>query len=676
MAVSISLSITQNSQSIANNTSSVTVKVTASWTGGSNNRVVNAQGVPQAKGWVKIDGTSYDFASTFNDGQTTTGSKVICTKTVTVDHNGDGTKTLACSASYTTGVSSGTVTASANKTLTTIPRKSTLSISGSTLGSAQTLTVTRKSNSFTHTIQVHCPGITDSIITVCNKSSSTSFTFTPPIEWSKRETASTTVNVAYVITTYNGSTNIGYATINKTVSIPASVKPSCSITVTDPMGWADSDKYGAYIKGQSKIKVVVTPTTSYGSAIASYKTTVNGLTYTGASFTTNILNTSGTLTIKATVTDKRGRTGTASVDVNVLDYELPRITSLAVRRCDADGTLNDQGESAQIEFDATISDPSLDRHYNSVVYTLEYKKSADTDYTLVDLIDYDDVFDITGATYVFSADSGSSYDIRLTAADDFGSYTKTTSVSTAYTIMHWKASGRGMSIGKVSELDDVFDIGMQTRLLGGLLYPVLEPETELNDVRTPGFYVGENVSSYNYSNCPITAGTFIFEVLSGGINGQVLQRLTRCDKLKPLVFQRWWYGGKWGVWHWAGSDEVLLYENASGTDDTVQLRLNNDPNNDYVNASHFRYLEIYFTDNNGRGSGYVKVWNPDDRTIDLHLTEASSTIYSRQTAYTIEGYQLIPDLTTASYYRITAAGAVNTSIGTNYIKIIRVVGRP
>lgn len=544
MAVSISLSITQNSQSIANNTSSVTVKVTASWTGGSNNRVINAQGVPQAKGWVKIDGTSYDFASTFNDGQTTTGSKVICTKTVTVDHNGDGTKTVACSASYTTGVSSGTVTASANKILTTIPRKSTLSISGSTLGTAQTLTVTRKSTSFTHTIQVYCAGTTDTK-TVCNKSSSTSFTFTPPIEWSKYETAGTSLSVVYVITTYNGNESVGYNTINKACSIPASVKPSCSITVTDPMGWANSDKYGAYIKGQSKIKVVVTPTISYGSAIASYKTTVNGLTYTGASFTTNILNTSGTLTITATVTDKRGRTGTASVDVNVLDYELPRITSLAVRRCDADGTLNDQGESAQIEFDATISDPSLDRHYNSVVYTLEYKKSADTDYTIVDLIDYDDAFDITGATYVFSADSGSSYDIRLTAADDFGSYTKTTSVSTAYTIMHWKASGRGMSIGKVSELDDVFDINMQTRLLGGLLYPVIEPGTDLNDVLTPGFYVGENVSDYNYGNCPITSGTFTLEVLSGGDYGQTLQRLTRCHKTAPQVYERWYYTNDW-----------------------------------------------------------------------------------------------------------------------------------
>lgn len=676
MAVSIKIAITQNSQSVNDNTSNVTVKLTASWTGGSNNRVVNAQGVPQANGSVTINGDPYTFAKTFNDNQTTTGSKEIFSKTLDIPHNSDGTKTLTCSAWYETGVSSGMVRDTEDKTLTTIPRASELTIPAPTLNTKQTLTVKRKSDKFTHTVKVSC-GSTASTITVCTKSSDTSLEFTPPIEWAEYNTTGTTVRIVYSIATYNGNTLVATAKqYTVTGTIPSSVKPSCSITVTDPMGWADTDKYGAYIKGQSKIKVVVTPTTSYGSAIASYKTTVNGSTYTGASFTTNILNTSGTLTITATVTDKRGRTGTASVDVDVLDYELPRITSLAVRRCDADGTLNDQGESAQIEFDADISDPSLDRHYNSVAYTLEYKKSADTDYTLVDLVDYDDVFDITGAIYVFPAESGSSYDIRLTATDDFGSYTKTTRVSTTYTIMHWKTSGRGMAIGKVSELEDVFDVNMQTRLLGGLLYVELEPETDLNEIRTPGFYVGENVSSYNYSNCPITAGTFIFEVLSGGINGQVLQRLTRCDKLKPLVFQRWWYGDEWGVWHGAGSDEVLLYENTSGTDDTVQLRLNNDPNNDYVNASHFRYLEIYFTDNNGRGSGYVKVWNPDDRTIDLHLTEASSTIYSRQTAYTIEGYQLVPDLTTASYYRITSAGVVNTSIGTNYIKIIRVVGRP
>ena len=119
MAVKLSLSCTQNSQSVANNTSNVTVKATASWTWGSWNEY-------KKPGYVIIDGTKYSFTSNFNPNATTTGSQVIFTKTVDVKHNADGSKTLAYSGSYTTGVSSGTITASGSKVLTTIPRQANL----------------------------------------------------------------------------------------------------------------------------------------------------------------------------------------------------------------------------------------------------------------------------------------------------------------------------------------------------------------------------------------------------------------------------------------------------------------------------------------------------------------------------------------------------------------------
>lgn len=669
MAVSIKIAITQNSQSVNDNTSNVTVKVTASWTGGSNNRVVNAQGVPQANGSVTINGDPYTFAKTFNDNQTTTGSKEIFSKTLDIPHNSDGTKTLTCSAWYETGVSSGRVRDTEDKTLTTIPRASELTIPTPTLNTKQTLTVKRKSDKFTHTVKVSC-GSTASTITVCTKSSDTSLEFTPPIEWAEYNTTGTTVRIVYSIATYNGNTLVATAKqYTVTGTIPSSVKPSCSITVTDPTGYASI--YGGYIKSQSKFAITVTPTLAYGSPIESYQILANGVTYSSETATTGVVKSYGSQILTARVWDKRGRIGTASVTVNVLDYFPPVISSLAVRRCNEDGTLNDQGEWVQTTFDATICD--LDGK-NAGGYIIEYKKSSETAYEGKDEFYPGDVFNVEDATYRFPADSGSSYDVRVTAFDEFGSYIKTTSASTAYTIMHWKASGRGMSIGKVSELDDVFDVGMQTRLLGGLLYPVLEPETDLNDVRTPNFYVGENLSHYNYANCPISAGTFSLEVLSTGINGQVIQRLTRCDKIKPVIFQRHFHSGSWGNWYWAGTDEVLLYENSSGSTGVITMTLNND--GDETSASHFRYLEIYFTDNNGKGGGYVKVWNPNGKTISLQITEPSSSIYSRQTFYTISGQTITPNVETASYYRITSAGAVNTSIGTNYIKIIRVVGRP
>lgn len=544
MAVSISIAIAQNSQSITNNTSNVTVTVTAKWTSGTYNKVTDASGTPQAKGTVTIDGTSYNFASTFNDNRTTTGSKTICTKTVNVAHGSDGTKTLACSASYNTYTdSSGTVKASASKTLTTIPRKSTLSVSNGTLGTKQTLTVTRQSTSFTHTITATC-GTAGT--TVCTKTSSTSISFIPPISWASQNTTGTTVTVKYTIKTYNGDTSIGSNTYTKTCSIPASVKPSCTISVSDPTGAASL--HGGYVKALSKLKITITPTTAYGSAIKSYSTTVFGATYKTATFTTGVISTYGTLTFKSTVTDARGRSGSATATVEILDYSPPSISSLTVHRCNEAGTANDQGEYVKAMFSARVI--SINDN-NLPTYSIEYKKTTDSTYPDPVVLDCYGAYEVTDYEYIFPADTGSSYDVRLCVDDGIvDPVYATASASTGYTIMHWPADKRGMAIGKVYELkqDDVLDIGLMTQLRGGLLYPTLEPETNLDNVRTPGFYVGENVSTYDYGNCPLTSGTFTLEVLSGGSNGQIWHRLTLCDKKISTTYERFYYGSAWGDW--------------------------------------------------------------------------------------------------------------------------------
>lgn len=543
MAVSISLSITQNSQNITNNTSNVTVKVTASWTGGSYNKLVNAAGVAQAKGWVKIDGTSYDFDSTFNDNETKTGSKVVCTKTVNVAHASDGKKTLNCSASYSTGVASGTVTASASKVLTTIPRKSTLSASNGTLGTQQTLKVTRQADSFTHTITYKCGTATG---TICTKSSSTSINWTPPMDLAKQNTSGTSVSITFTITTYSGSTSVGSNTKTISCSIPADVKPTCTIEVTDPTGIYDN--YNAYVEGLSKFKVVVTPTMAYNSAISAYKTTANGKTYTGSSFTTGVLTSSGSLKVSATVTDKRGRSGSDEETITVLPYSKPSIVKLSVRRCNSDGSANEEGEYVQVTFSATVS--SINGN-NTATYILKYKRSTEDTFTEVELTDYTGKFNVADGNYIFPADTGSSYNIELDVIDSHNTdkpTARSTTASTAYVLMHWNTAGDAMGIGKVAEMTGVLDVGMQTRLYGGLVYPVLEEQTDLNDIRTPNMYVGENTSTSEYGNCPLTSGTFTLEVISSGTNGQVLQRITKCDKYAPCVYERVYYTNAWGPW--------------------------------------------------------------------------------------------------------------------------------
>lgn len=497
MAVSISIAITQNSQSVANNTSSVTVKVNAKWTYGSFNRTAKS-------GWLKIDGTQYTFTSTFNESQSTSGSETIFTKTVNVSHAADGTKNLSCSASFTSGVSSGTVTASASKILTTIPRKSGLSAGNGTLGTAQTLTVDRKSTSFTHTITYKCGTASGTIV---SKSSSTSISFTPPLSLASQNTAGTSVSVTFTITTYNGSTSIGSNTKTISCAIPASVKPSCTLTVTDAMGYDAT--YGNPIKGLSKFKVVVTPTLAYGSAIASYSVTANGTKYTAASFTTGVISSSGTVSIAATVKDKRGRSGSATVSKTVLNYTEPIVIKLNVRRCNEDGTTNEQGEFVKATFTATVT--ALNNK-NKATYTLKYKKSTETTFTEVGLDAYANTYSVTDGTYIFPADSGSSYNVELDVTDNFATTKRATTASTGFTLMHFGADGRSMGIGKLAEVANTLDVGLNTRFLGAVSgnvlglnrLPEIPADSDLNDYMATGSYaVYKNANAATIANIPV-----------------------------------------------------------------------------------------------------------------------------------------------------------------------------
>ena len=75
MAVKLSISKKLNGQSAATNKSNITVSVIAQWSGGSYNTL-------QKPGTLTIDGVPYDFTSSFNEKQTSSGTKTLFTKTV------------------------------------------------------------------------------------------------------------------------------------------------------------------------------------------------------------------------------------------------------------------------------------------------------------------------------------------------------------------------------------------------------------------------------------------------------------------------------------------------------------------------------------------------------------------------------------------------------------------
>lgn len=504
MAVSIVIDITQNSQNIANNTSNVTVKVNAKWTYGSYNKL-------EKSGYCIINGTKYTFTSPFNTGQTTSGSCNLFTKTLNIEHGSDGKKTLSVSASYTSGVSSGTVSASASKTLTTIPRKSSLTVANGTLGTAQTLTITELASSMVHKLTYKCGSVSGYILGSSSATSTAlSTSWTPPLSLASQNTTGTSVSITFTLYTYNGSTLIGSNTYTKTFSIPSSVKPSCSVAVSDPTGYAT--EYGAYIKGLSKLKVVVTATKSYDSAIDSYSVSANGSKYTAASFTTGVLVSSGSILVSATVKDKRGRTSdVAKATVSALNYTQPVIDKLTVKRCNADGTENNKGEYVQVTFGATVT--SLNNK-NTAKYTLKYKKTTedDTAFSEIPMSNYNNVYSVVDATYIFPADSGSSYNVEFWVEDNFKAEKSSTTTSTAFTLMHWHPDGTGMAVGKIVEEPNLFDVGLPSRfnepvwgnVVGLNKLPEIPANSDFNDYMQIGCWaVYRNDTASTIANIPV-----------------------------------------------------------------------------------------------------------------------------------------------------------------------------
>ena len=439
MASYLTIGITQNSQSIPNNTSNVTVTVSiyseASWS------------EYQKPGYCTIDGTRYDFTSSFKKGTTTK----IFEKTVNVSHNTDGTKTLSVYASFSTKLSIGTLTKSASKVLTTIPRATqpTLSSSSVDLGSGVTITMNRASSAFTHTLTYSFGSVTGTI----GSSLGTSKTWTPALDLAAQIPNATSGTVVITCKTYNGSTLIGTKTVNLTINVPSTVKPTISgIAISDTVS-IDSqtlvEKYGAYIQNKSIPKATINASASY-STIKQYKVTYQGTSLLSNTneVTIGLLTQTGSVTIAVEVTDGRGRTASSEITITSLTYNSPSVSATVIR-CNQDGTANDDGAYMKVTCKTTITALN-DINSKSVVLT--YKRKSETSWTTAKtwtayLID---------EAVIISADADSSYDIKLTATDDFSGSdpaTFTTEIGTTEAIMDFKSDGKGMAIGKASERD-------------------------------------------------------------------------------------------------------------------------------------------------------------------------------------------------------------------------------
>lgn len=489
----VDTTITTVSQDITNNRTLVNIKVALRSTSTSS---YDSYGTGSLT--VYLDGSVVGSASgaTLNFNFASYTVKDLLSFDVWVPHNADGTKTALFRTyiNYPSGKPHGYSDANGYVTLATIPRASTPTLSASAVeyGQSVTINTNRLVSSFTHTIRVNWNGTTETIATGVTDA----YTWTVPMEYISRiPNAASTFGTIY-LDTYNGSSLIGTKTVTLTTNVPASVVPTISSAVISEAVEGLVEQFLAFVQNKSKLKIVTTAAGVYGSTISQVKNTVQSIAYTGGDITTEILTASGTVAVETEVTDTRGRKATLMQNVTVIAYTPPQILAFSAYRSDDLGAAQDEGTNANISINFGIA-PVGDRNIKN--YLIEYKTAASSTWTEL----------TSGSVYTYNSGYISSavfspdytYDLRLTLTDYFTSVSATYQLPTAYTLMDFRHTGRGLSIGKVSE-QDIFECVLPAEFSivqgAGQRKALYSPQNDCNDNVAEWVLGGGGGASANY----------------------------------------------------------------------------------------------------------------------------------------------------------------------------------
>lgn len=448
----------QNSQNVTSNTSNVTVKLYVQRNdgyAGSSWRAHNDCTIS-----LTVAGVRRYYTTTANID--TRNSKVVELASWTGDlsHNADGTLTMSMDGSFTFPDKSslgGTWAISTSTALTTIPRATTpvLSADSVDMGSDVTITLSRASSNFTHDLWYRVSGGSWAIFA---KDIATSYTWTVP-DFGEYIPNSTSLQVEVDVETFNGSTKIGEKSVWMTATIPASYVPTISSVSISEATDGIAAKFAAFVQNKSKLAVAIAASGSHGSTIARYETYLQSVAYREASFTSTVIAASGTIGVVTTVTDSRGRTTQVSNPVTLLEYAPPKINSFSAWRIDTSGGPSDEGTRLAMAMNFAISSVG---GKNDRTYNFKYRKSTDTDFTSFGSgtanWEYNDTQYFTVAPEI-SVDYA--YIVRLEIADYFQTVSYDVQIPTAFTLIDFRSTGKGMAIGKVSEKDE-FEVALPT----------------------------------------------------------------------------------------------------------------------------------------------------------------------------------------------------------------------
>lgn len=487
--VKYNITVNVNSQSITNNTSNVSVTVRFWRT----NTGYSTYGTGTV--YAGIAGTSYSQGVVPSQAITNSGIDLF-SRTMTINHNTDGTKTIWVSAYISHNAPLTSSDQGFNVTLPTIPRASSVSGGSGNIGSSTTINISRASSSFTHVLYWQ-QGTSGWNWIASNVG--TSYSWTIPTSFYARIPNANSGTGTIWCETYSGSTYIG----NSSTSFTFKVTNSNPVFTASQLTYKDSDTAIAAItqnnqlivRNQSNLQATFTAATAQNSAtISQYQVTFNGATQNFTSATTvnyGKVNLSQNATIQVKVVDSRGNSVTVSKTVTILDW-IPPITNATAAR------VNNFEKQTNLLANVQISSV---QEINAL-QTLKYrtKKTSDTDWNA--WVDFQNNIGTQ-----LNLDNLFAWDVQVEAKDKFGTTTQDLLVTKGMPIAFFDTKKLSVGINCLPEKTNSLEVNGKT--LFDMIYPIGSIYLSVSSVNPTAVFPGTTWVTWGTGKHPVGVDTSV-----------------------------------------------------------------------------------------------------------------------------------------------------------------------
>ena len=390
-------------------------------------------------------------------------------KAVTVGHKADGSQTVTLTGEWVSNANSSwtpeRLTVSGSVTLETIPRASVPTAEAYTveLGKSVKIYTNRKSSAYYHRIGVKFGSYSHWGKSVFDDDIAQSwFLFTPPISLAAQIPDAAAGECTIYLRTYsdaNATKQVGDTQeITLTLVVPDSMAPDVSA------GWCRATAYNAgtkaeklsvLLQGISRAQVTFDDSKiacKQGAAIKRRSITCQGESVSAAPYRTGVLL-SGAVQVLCTVEDSRGFTTSEQITLQAYEYTQPRLTDIAIYRCDGNGAAMSAGTHiwAQAKMGFTAAGGTI---------TCELKAywklgTAASWGQAVAMEDHTGQI-ITGVTDILTTKT---YRVKLEATDTLGNTASYEAVvPTDSVALHIREGGNGVAFGKYSEAEKAVEL--------------------------------------------------------------------------------------------------------------------------------------------------------------------------------------------------------------------------